>query len=52
MTRSSIPMLAALIAVSVVALARGQEPGTAPSAGASNADEQAVRRVTQDFVRR
>ncbi len=50
MSRSSIPILAALIAVSVAALARGQEAGTAPPAGASNADEQAVRRVTRDFV--
>ena len=46
MSRITVPVLTALIAISAVTLAIGKE-----AANAANADEQAVRQVTQDFVK-
>ncbi len=51
MSRITIPVLAALIAISGASLAPGQEAATAASARAAEADEQAVRQVTQNFVK-
>ncbi len=51
MSRITIPVLAALIAISGASLARGQEAAPAAPAGAAGADEQAVRQVTQTFVK-
>ena len=50
MSRITISALAALIAVSAATLAGGQEAAKAAPAAAS-ADEQAVRQVTQNFVK-
>jgi len=46
MSRITVPVLAALIAISAVTLARGQQ-----AAATKTADEQAVRQLTQDFVK-
>lgn len=46
MSRITVPVLTALIAISAATLALGKEAATA-----ANADEQAVRQVTQDFVK-
>lgn len=51
MSRITIPALAVLIAISATTLARGQESKTAASIGATTNDEQAVRQVTQSFVK-
>jgi uncharacterized protein (TIGR02246 family) len=51
MSRISIPILAAIIAVSGATFAIGQETAAATSAGVAKTDEQAVRQVTQDFVK-
>ena len=40
-----------MIAISGATLARGQEAATAASASKASADEQAVRQVTQNFVK-
>ena len=50
MSRITLPALAAWIAVLGVAYAHGQEAATAVPANAANADEQAVRQVTQNLV--
>ena len=46
MSRITVPVLTALIAISGAVLARGQE-----AAATKSADEQAVRQVTQNFVK-
>ena len=51
MSRITIPVLAALIAVSGVNLAHGQAAATAAAARVASPDEQAVRQVTQNFVK-
>ena len=51
MSRIAVSALAALVALSVTTLALGQESKTMVSASAPSPDEQAVRRVTQNFVK-
>jgi uncharacterized protein (TIGR02246 family) len=51
MSRITVSALAALIAASWATFATGQEAATAASASAASADEQAVRQVTQKFVK-
>ncbi len=51
MSRITIPVLAALLAMSGAALASGEKAATPATANAASADEQAVRQVTQDFVK-
>ena len=51
MSRITLPALAALIAIFGATLATGQEATTSAAAGAANADEQAVRHVTQNLVK-
>ena len=51
MSRITIQVLAALIAVSGATFARGQEAAKTASAGAASSDEQAVRQVTQNLVK-
>ena len=51
MSRITIPVLAALVGISAASLARGQEAATAAVASAAKTDEQAVRQVTQNFVK-
>ncbi|MEI8374106.1 MAG: SgcJ/EcaC family oxidoreductase [Planctomycetota bacterium] len=51
MSRIVFTILAALIAISDAALVRSQEAATAAPASAASADEQAVRQVTQNFVK-
>ncbi|MCY2950393.1 MAG: SgcJ/EcaC family oxidoreductase [Planctomycetota bacterium] len=51
MSRITVPALAALIAISVTTFARGQESKTAASTSGATNDEQAVRQVTQSFVK-
>jgi uncharacterized protein (TIGR02246 family) len=48
MSRITVTVLTALVAISVATFARGQE---APAATPASADEQAVRQVTQNFVK-
>ena len=49
--RITISALAAWIALSAATLARAQEVSKVAPAGATSADEQAVRQVTQNFVK-
>jgi uncharacterized protein (TIGR02246 family) len=51
MPRTTVPVLAALIAISGASLAYSQETAKATPAGQGNADEQAVRQVTQNLVK-
>ena len=51
MPRIAVPALAALIAISATTLAGGQETATAVSASGATSDEQAVRQVTQNYVK-
>jgi uncharacterized protein (TIGR02246 family) len=51
MSRITITVLAAVIAISGATLASGQEAAPAASASVANADEQAVRQVAQNFVK-
>ena len=51
MSRIAVPALAALVALSVTTVALGQESKTMAPASAPSPDEQAVRQVTQDFVK-
>ncbi len=57
MSRITVPFLAALIAISGATFARGQQSvaadsgAKATSVGMANPDEQAVRQVTQNFVK-
>ena len=51
MSRIAIPVLAAMIAVSAATFVRGEEPAKTASPAAMSPDEQAVRQVTQNFVK-
>jgi len=51
MSRIAITFLVALIAISDAAFVRSQEATTAAPARPASADEQAVRQVTQNFVK-
>jgi uncharacterized protein (TIGR02246 family) len=51
MSRITIPVLAALIALSGTTFASGQETATPAPAGGTKSDEQAVRQVTQNLVK-
>ena len=51
MTRITVPALAALVAISVTTLASGQQLAATPSTSPATSDEQAVRQVTQNFVK-
>ena len=51
MSRTSIPVMAALIALSGATFASGRDAASATSASVAKPDEQAVRQVTQDFVK-
>jgi uncharacterized protein (TIGR02246 family) len=51
MSRITVSALAALVAISGATLASGQEVATGGSASVTTSDEQAVRQVTQDFVK-
>lgn len=51
MPRIMAPVLAALVAISGTTRVCGQESTTASPAGAAKTDEQAVRQVTQTFVK-
>jgi uncharacterized protein (TIGR02246 family) len=51
MTRITVPALAALVAIFVTTVANGQEAAATASASPAANDEQAVRQVTQNFVK-